>query len=92
MRWLPIILIACLVAPLFAQGTPTDDRIYDEVREKLTANRDIKAGRIQVSVHGAVVTLTGSVENEKQKNKAEKVAKKVKGVKSVTNQLSIVTI
>ena len=47
-------------------------------------------GRIEVSVAAAVVSLKGSVENEKQKSRAEHLAKKVKGVKSVDNQLKVV--
>ncbi len=35
------------------------------------------------------VTLKGTVEEDRQKNKAEKIAKKVSGVKSVDNELKI---
>ena len=38
-----------------------------------------------------VVTLSGSVESKQQKIKAEKVAKKVKGVKQVVNNIEIKT-
>jgi osmotically-inducible protein OsmY len=36
-----------------------------------------------------VVTLRGKVESERGKNKAAKLARKVKGVKSVANELTI---
>jgi len=37
------------------------------------------------------VTLSGAVEQDKQKEKAEKIARKVKGVKQVVNNLDIKT-
>ncbi len=36
-----------------------------------------------------MVTLKGKVRREKMRSKAEKVAKKVKGVTSVNNQLAV---
>jgi osmotically-inducible protein OsmY len=44
---------------------------------------------INVDVHQGIATLKGKVRNEKQKSKAEKLAKKVKGVTGVTNQLVV---
>jgi osmotically-inducible protein OsmY len=44
---------------------------------------------INVDVHAGNATLKGKVRSEKQKAKAEKVAKKVKGVTGVTNQLVV---
>jgi osmotically-inducible protein OsmY len=75
---------------LLAQGTPTDDRLYDQVRVRLAGNRDVGgAGGIQVEVKNGVVTLKGKVESERQKNAAEKVAKKTKGVTGVKNELRV---
>ncbi len=46
MRSLSLLLILVfMLAPLHAQGTPTDDRIYDEVRRKLANDIDVKGGR-----------------------------------------------
>jgi len=44
---------------------------------------------IDVDVHGGVVTLKGKVRTDKMRSKAEKVAKKVKGVTSVNNQIAV---
>jgi hyperosmotically inducible periplasmic protein len=74
---------------LFAQGNPNDDKLYDKVRMKLAENADVNGGGIEVIVHDGAVTLKGKVLHERQKAKAEKVAKKVKGVKSVSNQLTV---
>jgi osmotically-inducible protein OsmY len=42
-----------------------------------------------VAVKDGAVVLSGKVEEEKQKNKAEKIAKRVEGVKSVANQIQL---
>ena len=67
----------------------TDDTITDQVRLKLTSDPDVKGGALQVDVKQGVVTLSGAVEMPKQRDKAEKLARKVKGVKSVVNKIEI---
>ena len=69
----------------------TDDTITDQVRIKLASDPIVKGGALQVEVKQGVVTLSGAVEQDKQKEKAEKIAKKVKGVKQVVNNLEIKT-
>jgi len=87
--------ILCLAAALaFGQAEPkkpatVDDTIYDQVRLRLASDPDVKGGAFQVDVKDGVVTLRGKVEKEKYRQKAEKIAKKVKGVKSIVNQLTI---
>jgi hyperosmotically inducible periplasmic protein len=79
------------MAPVLAQqktGTP-DDRISDEVRMKLATDPDVKGGALDVSVKDGAVTIRGRVDTDKGKKKAEKLAKKVKGVKSVDNELAV---
>ncbi len=67
----------------------TDDGIYDLVRRKLADDPDVKGATLQVEVHEGVVTLKGTVDSSKAKAKAEKLAKKVRGVKGVENQLAV---
>jgi len=45
---------------------------------------------MEVEVKDGVVTLKGKVEYDEQKTKAEKLARKVSGVKRVDNQLVVV--
>jgi osmotically-inducible protein OsmY len=78
-----------LVPWSFAQGTPDDDRIYDEVRRVLANDVDVKGGAFHVTVKDGAVTLEGVVDTAKGKDKATKLAKKVKGVKSVENKLKL---
>ena len=91
MRFLSLLLVFSLVlTPLVAQKKPvTDDIINDQVRVKLASDSEIGGMAIEVDVHQGVVTLKGKVRTDKMRSKAEKVAKKVKGVTSVNNQLAI---
>lgn len=57
--------------------------------QRLAADRDVKGGGIDVEVSNGVVTLRGKVREARQKEKAERVTKKVKGVKQVVNELKL---
>ena len=50
---------------------------------------DVGARDIKIVVKDGAVTLTGKVRNDNQKDKAAKLVKKVKGVKSVDNKLVV---
>lgn len=67
----------------------SDDTIYDAVRRKLANDPDVKGGAFEVDVKEGVVTVKGVVEKEQVKHKAERLTKKVKGVKGVINQLVV---
>ena len=67
----------------------SDDHIYDRVRMRLAGDPAVNGGAHQVEVKDGAVTLRGNVKNEKAREKAEKLAKKVKGVKSVANELKV---
>lgn len=81
---------ALFLTPLPAQKQKvTDDTIRDQVMVRLADDPEVGGMPIDVDVHQGVATLKGKVRNDKQKQKAERVAKKVKGVTGVTNQLVI---
>src|SRR5437588_7900331 len=66
-----------------------DGWIHFKVRGELALVNDLRDSTINVDVTKGVVTLRGSVANAEQKKKAEEAAKKVNGVKSVSNKLDI---
>jgi hyperosmotically inducible protein len=87
---LPFVLFLTLLSTAFAASKPvTDDFLVDTIRQKLAADQVVKGGAIEVIVKDGAVTLKGTVEEDRQKSKAEKIAKKVNGVKSVDNELKI---
>ena len=69
--------------------TITDGYITDRVRLKLVSDQQVKGGALAVTVNEGVVTLSGVLETEKQKERAAKLTKKVKGVKQVVNKITL---
>ncbi|MGD1070599.1 MAG: BON domain-containing protein [Bryobacteraceae bacterium] len=87
---LSLVLAVSLLTPAFAADKPAnDDYISDSVRQKLAADQVVKGGAIEVIVKDGVVTLTGKVQEPRQRSKAESLAKRVHGVKTVVNNLTI---
>ena len=87
-------LFVFVLTPLLAdkdkdKGPVSDDVIVDQVKVKIADDSEIGGQAIQVDSHNGVVVLTGKVTNDKFKAKAEKLAKKVKGVTGVDNRLAI---
>jgi hyperosmotically inducible periplasmic protein len=60
-----------------------DAWITTKVKSEFGTTKGIKATNISVSTHDGVVTLTGKVSSDDEKQHAERVAQLVKGVKSV---------
>jgi len=73
----------------FADKKVSDDSLHDLVMRKLADDADVKGGGLDIDVKDGVVTLRGKLENEKQIQKAERLAKKVNGVKKVVNEITL---
>jgi len=87
---LPVVLFLALFTTVLAAAKPvSDDFLVDTIRQKLAADPIVKGGAIEVVVKDGAVTLRGTVEEDKQKSKAEKIAKKVNGVKSVVDEIKL---
>jgi hypothetical protein len=67
----------------------SDERILEDVNERLTDDGYVDASDIEVSVDDGVVTLTGRVASRAEKRRAEDVAESVSGVTDVSNQLRV---
>jgi osmotically-inducible protein OsmY len=89
-RVISILLIAFLMVPmLVAQDSKADGRIYNDLKAKLADDPDVRGAAIEVIVKDGAVTLKGRVGDVFAKDKATKIAKKSKGVKTVDNQLKL---
>jgi osmotically-inducible protein OsmY len=86
---LVIFALACVCLAKDKQPPITDDTITDQVSIRLASDDVVKGGALKVSVNDGVVTLTGQVEVEHQKDRATTLAKKVKGVKQVINNITL---
>ncbi len=67
----------------------SDERIKDDVSERLSDHPDIDASEIEVQVKSAEVTLIGTVDERDSKRLAEDIAQSVSGVKDVHNQIRV---
>ena len=67
----------------------SDERIADDLIERLTRNEDIDASEILVAVDAGNVTLTGEVPERRMKHLAEDLAAAVQGVRDVQNRLQV---
>jgi len=67
----------------------SDDRIREDVSDRLTAHGEIDASDIEVRIQAAEVTLTGFVDSRAAKRAAEDLAEDVPGVREVHNQLRV---
>jgi osmotically-inducible protein OsmY len=69
--------------------TRSDDRIKEDINDRLTDYDYIDATNINVEVSGGDVTLTGTVDSRYEKRLAEDLAEDVSGVGNVENRLRV---
>jgi hypothetical protein len=67
----------------------SDDRILEDINERLTQHPGIDAEEIEVKVQNGEVTLTGTVSDRACKRMAEDLAENVSGVREVRNELRV---
>lgn len=80
--------------PHFGKGPKSykrsDERIADDLNDRLTFHPDIDASDIEVRVKDSEVTLAGSVDSRFAKRLAEEIAEAVPGVMDVHNQIKVI--
>jgi osmotically-inducible protein OsmY len=69
--------------------TRSDDRIRDDINDRLTDHDYLDASDIEVEVNAGEVVLTGTVENRRAKRLAEDIAEDVSGVRNVENRIRV---
>lgn len=67
----------------------SDERIREDLNERLTDSDEIDASGISVDVSNGVATLTGTVEQRWMKHRAEDLAEACGGVRDVNNQIRV---
>lgn len=91
MKTAALIFLAISVLTGAGCGSPVldDVALSAKVKSKLAADRETSAIKIGVDTVNGVVTLSGVVPTEREKAKAEEVARTTEGVKQVVNQITI---
>jgi len=67
----------------------SDERIREDINERLTQHGRLNARDIQVEVKDGEATITGTVESRQAKRIAEDTVESVTGIKNVHNQLRV---
>lgn len=67
----------------------SDDRIRDDINDRLTDDNYLDASDIEVSVKDREVTLSGTVSDRNAKRRAEDVAESISGVSHVQNNIRV---
>jgi hypothetical protein len=67
----------------------SDDRILEDVSERLTDSPDVDASDFEINVSNGEVTLSGSAGSRHEKRMAGFIAEEVRGVIHVNNQLEL---
>jgi len=75
--------------PAKSAAKPDDAALAAAIKEKLAATPSLKGANVGVAVSNGVATLTGTLKNDGLKGVATNMAKKVKGITSVDNQIVI---
>lgn len=65
----------------------SDERIKEDVNDRLSDDDYVDASDIDVEVNGSEVTLKGTVATKQEKRRAEDIAERVSGVRNVENRL-----
>jgi len=69
--------------------TRSDDRIREDVHDRLADDPYVDASDIEVKVENGDVILTGDVTNRDQKRRAEDIIEAVSGVRNVENRIHV---
>jgi len=67
----------------------SDERIREDVSERLSDHPHIDASEIEVTVNNGEIALSGTVEDRQAKRLAEDIAESVSGVREVHNQIRV---
>jgi osmotically-inducible protein OsmY len=76
-------------APATSATAPTSTELEIDINSKLLDDQDLRSYPIDVKVTGGTAMLRGHVPNDELKTRAEKLARTVKGVRSVINSIVV---
>jgi hypothetical protein len=82
-----ILLLGILAIGLACTKAPDDSQLTSQIQSKLAQDSGLHDKQITVQTSGGVVTLSGTVENETQREAAARYASATPGIKEVVNNL-----
>lgn len=88
-RPLSIVLALTLGLGIGCSKTPNDAKISSEIQNKFSQDSGLSSKQLSVQSSSGVVTLSGNVDDQAQRDAASRQAASVAGVKEVVNNLTI---
>jgi hypothetical protein len=85
---LPLCVLA-LVMGLGCANKPNDAKISSDIQSKFSQDSGLSGKQLAVEANNGTVTLSGTVENDAQRDAASRQAASVSGVKQVINNLEV---
>lgn len=82
------LLAVCLIASGCAKA-PTDAQLASQVQEKFGQDSGLQGKQLSAQAANGVVTLSGAVDNDAQREAAARYASTTPGVKEVVNNLTV---
>jgi type II secretory pathway pseudopilin PulG len=76
-------------APSTTATAPTSTELEIDINSKFLDDQDLRSHPVDVKVVGGTAMLSGHVPNDELRTRAEKLAKTVKGIRSVTNNIVV---
>jgi len=91
------LIVSFLLAVILGIGVgcakkPDDTKISSEIQNKFSQDSGLGSKQLAVKAEGGVVTLSGTVDNDAQREAAGKQAASIAGVKTVINNLEVSNI
>ena len=84
-----IVVLAVLTATLGCSKAPNDAQIASDIQTKLNADSGLQGKQISVQAANGTATLSGTVDNENQRDAAARYAASAAGIKQVVNNLQV---
>ena len=83
-------LVLAMAVPILACAQP-DAVVTAKVKASMAVDSGVKASQIEVSTKNKVVTLTGNLDSQAEKDRALEIARKTAGVDSVVDLIEVRT-
>lgn len=93
MKKLIYISVICFIhtSLLFSQPTVDDKEIANTIEDEYFFDHAVNANNIDIDVIDGIVELTGTVSNIKAKERASSIAQLIRGVRSVSNRINVLS-
>ena len=84
-----ILLVAMMGANIACNKAPNDSQISSQLQDKLNTDSGLQGKQLSVQSSDGVVTLSGVVDNDAQRDAASRYASGITGVRQVVNNLQV---